>query len=148
MWSLRCMFLCYGFVMKTVVITHQCVSYCLVVLSQRQDIFCFSHCSASKQVRRAQDIGGEGTAGTAYPNWPRDIPYSTTSCSAIIPGRRRRKGEVSSALLTVMCDITRVSWRWLPMGSGEWIPCFTFLLCAVLFYVLNCLYLNLKVFLL
>ena len=58
------------------------------------------------------------------------------SCSAIKAGGRRRKGGRSelwllSTQVTIMCDGALLSWRCLntclPMGSSEWIPCFSLL---------------------
>lgn len=43
-----CMVLCFGYVMKTVLVTHQFFSYCWAKLTQHQGLFCFSHCPISE----------------------------------------------------------------------------------------------------
>jgi len=41
------MVLCVGFIIKTVLITQGCYSYCWAVLAQHQGLFCSSHHPAS-----------------------------------------------------------------------------------------------------
>jgi len=40
--------LCFGFVLKTVLITQTCFSYCWAVLTQSQGLFCFPHYTTRK----------------------------------------------------------------------------------------------------
>ena len=106
---------------------------------------------------------------------PEAIPYRMTPCWVYKLGEEGRWGHLAlwrlSSQVTVMCDGARLSWGWLstclPMGSGEWIPCFALLACPafalplfltfpfcyyycyyccsylfILFKLLNCSYLN------
>jgi len=57
--------LSFGFVLKTVLITQRCFSYRSAMLTQSQDLFCFSHCPANKWVRGAQEVG----RGHSWDSW-------------------------------------------------------------------------------
>jgi len=52
-----CMVLCFGFVMRTALMTQGCFSYCWTALAQHQGLSCFSACLASEQARDAQEAG-------------------------------------------------------------------------------------------
>ena len=68
-----CMGLCFGFVLKTVLIMQWCFSYCWALLTQHWGLFCSSHCPAREYARVHRKLGGD-TAGTADPNWPKGYP--------------------------------------------------------------------------
>ena len=81
---------CFGFVLKTVLITQRCFSYCWAGLTQSQGLFCFSPQPTSEQAE-----GGtrswEGTQpGQLTPTDQKDIPDHMTSCLAYKAGGRRR----------------------------------------------------------
>ena len=81
--------LCFGFLLKTVLIILGCFSYCWAVLTHSQGLFCFSHqwvgwgCTRSWEGSQLEQLTS---------NNQRDIPYCTTSCSAYKGGGRRRNG--------------------------------------------------------
>ena len=78
--------LCFGFVLKTVLIIQACFCYCSAVLTQSQGLFCFSH----QRVGWGCTRSWEGTQlGQLTPTDQRDIPYHMTSCSAYKAGGRR-----------------------------------------------------------
>ena len=72
-----CTVLCFGFVTKTVLITHQCLSYCWALLAQHQGLFCSSPHPTSKQAGGAQEVGRRHsrdswpqlTQGISHPVW-------------------------------------------------------------------------------
>ena len=59
--------LCFGFVLKTVLITEGCFPYCWAVLVLSQGLFCFSPHPTSEEAGGAQGVRGD-TAGTADPD--------------------------------------------------------------------------------
>lgn len=48
--------LCFEFVLEPSLIIQECFSYCWVVLTQSQELFCFSHCPTSTQNQLVRDI--------------------------------------------------------------------------------------------
>ena len=82
--------LCFGFVLKTVLIIQGCFRYCWAALTQSQGLFCSPpHQRAGWGCTRSW----EGTQpGQLTPTAQRDIPYHRTPCSAYKAGGRRRKG--------------------------------------------------------
>ena len=123
--------LCFGFVLKTVLITQRCFHHCWA------KAFSASHPTPPARRLGVHKKLGRDTAGTADPTWPKgySIPYG--SCSVYKAGGRRRKGGGIFGVMVfifpsnLMCDGAPLSWRWLntclPMGSREWIPCFALL---------------------
>jgi len=49
--------LCFGFVLKTVLITQGCFRYCCAVLAQHQGLFCVSDHPTSEEAGGAQEAG-------------------------------------------------------------------------------------------
>ena len=49
--------LCFGFVLKTVLIIQGCFHYCRAVLTQSQGLFCFSPHPTSEKAGGAQEVG-------------------------------------------------------------------------------------------
>ena len=72
--------ICFGSVMKTVVIAHQCFSCCSAMLTLNPGLFCFSHC---QQGAGGAQGSGRGTASTADSDWPKGIPHHVISCPAL-----------------------------------------------------------------
>lgn len=64
---LDCWYLCFGFIIRIVLIAKQCFSYCWVVLTLSQGLFRFP-CSANEQVHKKP---GGSTARTSDSNWPK-----------------------------------------------------------------------------
>ena len=56
----------FRFVLKTVLVTQGCVSYCWAGLAQRQGLFCSSLCPTSEQAGGAQGVG----RGHSQDSWP------------------------------------------------------------------------------
>ena len=64
---------CFGFMTKTVLMTHLRFSHCWAVLTQPPGPFCFSHCPTSLGLHKNL---GDDTTRTADPNRPKS--YSTS----------------------------------------------------------------------
>lgn len=124
--------LSFGFLMKIVVLRHQCFSYCRAV-KLRAKIFSASH-TAREELGVHKDLGG-GTARTADPDWPEGylIPYGImlSNDTAV------KKEELGTFVVMTFVFLrnhyawwTLHSWKWLntclPMGSSKWIPLFFF----------------------
>ena len=56
----------FRFVLKTVLVTQGCVSYCWAALAQRQGLFCSSLCPTSEQAGGAEGVG----RGHSQDSWP------------------------------------------------------------------------------
>ena len=135
-----CTVLCFGFIMKTVLmITQRCFSYCWAVLTQSEGLFCFSPYSTSEEAGGGQEAG-RGHSQDSWPQLTKGI-FQTIGCHAqhIKLGAEVGRGGCSEwwrlpSQVTVRRDGALLSWRWLntclPMGSGEWIPCFASLVCV------------------
>ena len=131
--------LCFGFVLKTVLIIQECFSYCWAVLTQSQGLCCFSHHPTSEEAGGAQEAG-RGHSWDSWPQLTKGIFHTIWHHAQHIKlGKEEgRGGHLEwwrlSSQVTVMCDGALLSRRWLntclPMGSGEWIPCFALLACA------------------
>ena len=118
--------LCFGFVLKTVLIIQFSLLLSSAYTASRPPLLLTPprHGASWGSTR-----SWEGTQpGQLAPTDQRDIPHHTASCSAITPGERRRKGGHSeiqhlSSQVTVRRDAALLSWRWLntclPTGSGE-----------------------------
>jgi len=84
------MVLCFAFMAKTVLTTHQWFSYCSTVLAQHEAILT---CCCPKQVGWEWSRGWEGTQlGQLTSSGQRDIPCHMTLCSAIKAQRKEEKG--------------------------------------------------------
>lgn len=123
--------LSFGFLMKIVVLRHQCFSYCRAV-KLRAKIFSASH-TAREELGVHKDPGG-GTARTADSDWPEGylIPYGImlSNDTAV------KKEELGTFVVMTFVFLrnhyawwTLHSWKWLntclPMGSSKLIPCFS-----------------------
>jgi len=147
--------LCFGFVLKTVWVTHQCFHYCWAVLTQSQGFFCFSHHPTSEEARGARGVG-RGHSQDSWPQMTTGIFRTTWRHAQCIRwgeeegSRGHSEWWHLSSRDTVRCDGALLSWRWLntclPMGSSEWVPCFALLADTAFAYLINCLYLNPRVF--
>ena len=131
--------LCFGFVLRTVLITQGCFCYCWAVLTQSQGLFCSSHHPTSEWAGGAQGVG-RGHSRDSWPQLTKGISHTIWRHAQHIKlgeeeGRRAHleRWRLSSQV-TVTRDGALLSWRWLnsclTMGSGEWIPCFALLVCA------------------
>ena len=88
--------ICFGFVLKTVLIMQRCFRYHWAVLTQSQGLFCFSHHTPpASRLGVHKKLGGD-TARTADPTDQREIPCHMMSCSAYKAKGRRRKGDIKS----------------------------------------------------
>lgn len=142
--------LCFGFVLKMVLIIQGCFRYWYAVLTQGQCLFCLSHHLTNKKAEGSQ----AAVRGHSLDSWPqtdpRDIPYPMVSCSVYkANGRRREKGTFGVMVVffqvTITCNGALLFWRWLntclTMGSGKLIPCialfcFALLVSQLLLYLL------------
>lgn len=77
------MMLCFGVLMKTLLITHQYFSCCTAVLTLSQGL-CFSCCPARAELRVHKELG-TGTARTADPDRPKGCPIAC-GCVFVLPG--------------------------------------------------------------
>ena len=128
--------LCFGFVLKTVLITQGCFLYCSYTEPRPFLLL--------PPPQQRAGWGGtrswEGTQlGQLTPTDHRDIPDHMVSCAACKAGGRRRKGGCSewwrlSSQVAIRRDGALLSWRWLNtcllMGSGKLIPCLALLACT------------------
>ena len=129
--------LCFGFVLKTVLIIQGSFRYCRAVLTWSQSLFWSSDCPTSETAGLHKKLWGD-TGGTADHNWPKGYPTVWLHAQHIKLGEEQGSGRhldlgCLSSQVTVMCDGTLLSWRWLntflPMGCNELIPWFTLLAC-------------------
>lgn len=116
--------LCFGFMMKTVLITLWCFSCCRAVLAQSQGRFCFSHCPHNKQAGNSQG-DGRGHNQDSRHKWP---------CRILCDVMHSNKSWVKELFVFLRNTQWAVlSWKWLniclPMGNSEWIA-----YCALLAY--------------
>ena len=70
--------LCFGFRLRTMLVTHRCFSCCSVALTLIKD-FSVSHALPVRRVTRSQE---EAETGHLTQTSQRDIPYHSTSCLA------------------------------------------------------------------
>ena len=119
--------LCFGFVLKTVLIIQESRTFLLLTPPHQQAGWGSTRSWERTQLVQLTRTDQRGTS------------YHMMSCSAHKDGERRRKGASSewwrlSSQVTVMCDGALPSWRWLntclQKGSSEWIPHFVLLACA------------------
>lgn len=87
--------------------------------------------------------------GRLVPTEQRDSLHPVVSRSAVDQGRCS-KWWCWSSQVTIMCNGALLPWgwlnTWLPIGKGNWIPCFPLLVQTLLPSLLDCPYLNLWVF--
>ena len=144
--------LCFGFVLKTALITQGCFPYRWAVLTQSQGLFCCSSHPTSEWAGGAQEAG----RGHSQDNWPKlteGILY-TIWCHVQhikLGDEEGSKGLLEwwplSSQVTVTCDVPGAGWT--PACWCEVANEFLVLLCVhewLLLYLLNCLYLNPLVF--
>jgi len=87
--------LCFGFVLKTILITLGCFSCFPAVLTQSGPFLLLV--PPHQQVGWGCTRSWEGTQlGQLTSGDQRDVPYRMTSWSATKAGRRRRKGDIQS----------------------------------------------------
>lgn len=142
--------LCFGFLMKTVVVRHYDYR---AILAQSQGHFSSSCCPASKDLEWNRELKGD-IARTVDRDWPKkkDIPYHTMSCSAIKLAERRRKNAMYDVLASSQEAVTHGEpcFHGVGCASACWWEVtteFPILLCLCTAFALptNCLYLNLWV---
>ena len=88
--------LCFGFVLKTVLVTQGCFRWSWAGFTQSQGLFCSSLRPTSEQAGGHKELAGD-TAGTAEPNWPKGyaMPYDTM-LSIQSWGNKKERGDVWS----------------------------------------------------
>lgn len=62
-----CMVLCFGFVTKTALVTHQCFGYCPAVPAQHQHFLLFPYSAAQQRHQGGQEAGW----GHSQDRWPK-----------------------------------------------------------------------------
>jgi len=107
---IACTVLWFGFVIKTVLVTQGCFSYCWAVLTEHQGLFCFSSHPTSEEAGGAPEIERRHSWDSWPPTDQRDIPYHTALCSAIKAGGRRRNGGMFRATAFVFPSNSYVCW--------------------------------------
>lgn len=151
-----CMVLYFVFLMKVVVITHQCCSCCRAALAQCQGLFVLEALLVLLGQQGTEIVQvAEGGRKSADLDWQRDIPYHMVSCSAVKPLRKKEECGTSEVTMFVLSGNgyvwwTLLFWEWLNncllMGSSEWIPCSAFICFACmnsfLLYLVNCVFFN------
>lgn len=115
-----CMMQCFGFVLKIVLVTHQCFHCCWTVLTQ--------HWAGwggwGARVRKRTE------AGQLTPAHQRDIPHAMMACSAIKAQEKEEEGGHLWlwCLSSTTCAEALLPKEWLdiclPMKSGERVPYF------------------------
>lgn len=74
--------LCFGFVTKTVLVTHRCFSYCQIVIAQHQGLLCFSLCTPGSRLGVHKKCGGTQPGQLTWMDH-RDILHHITLWSVI-----------------------------------------------------------------
>lgn len=135
------MLCCFGFVTKTVLITHPCFSHCRAAFTQCQRLFCSSPCPTSKQAGVVHAAG----KGHSQDGWPKLTPgishtilhLHSKNCEE--GGGRRDIGHSGNSHCEKTWHCRKQLNICLPIGSSEWISYFASA-CGFL-YLLNCFYL-------
>ena len=118
------MMLCFVFVSKTALITHECCGCCWVVLAQCQG-FLFSHPAPTASGPGVGKRMGGNIARTADPQWPKEYPIL---CDVMLSNKSSGKGGwsrdvqglwslISQATITDAAAL--LSWRWPSIWPGE-----------------------------
>lgn len=130
--------LCFEFLAKPVLVTHQCFGYSWTVLHSIRFSVARSACLGSR-VGAVKSWGGD-IAETADPNWPKrySAPYQIILSS-------KNCGVVSKAAVA-----QRLALHWCAVGGSQWLPLHHLVFVVVFLlslHLLNCLCLGLQVFL-
>lgn len=117
--------LCFVFLTKTQLLTHQGFSYCWTVLTQHQGHLCFSNCMTCKEFGRAQEVG----RGHRLYRWPQMTKEISHTYKVMLSNKISGKvGEMFMAIIFVFLSNFYKWWallscKWLdiclPMGSNE-----------------------------
>lgn len=125
--------LCFGFLVKRMVMACWRFSCCRAVLRRAEGV------SAPYAALPAKGWGarGAGRGQNQHPNCQRDVPYRMASCAALKAGGKKEEGgHIRSDGIHFPSNHyvwwALLSWKWLNvcllMGSTEWIPRFDLLL--------------------
>ena len=109
--------LCFGFVLKTVLITQGCFRYCWAVLTQSQGLFCFSPHPTSEQAGGAQEAG-RGHSRDSWPQLTKGIVH-TIGCHAQLIKLGEEEGRWGHlALRRFVFPSNHYTW-WMWKGSAR-----------------------------